>query len=99
MGGLSRHLPQASERAELAGLLALLYISGLEALREAHGLSDLGAALTFAAEEIATELRQTDQLGYLDGSDFALALAVAETEGAAVTIDRISANMSATPLL
>lgn len=98
MAGLNRLL-QASERADLPGSLALLHIAGLEKLREEHGLGAQAAALQFAAEEIATELRQTDLLGYLDGSDFALALAVAETDGAALKIDRIAANLSATPFL
>ena len=97
MGGLTRLL-QASERADLPGSLALLHIAGLGALREAHGLAFQSAALTFVAEEIAAELRQTDLLGYLDGSDFVLALAVAETDGAAAKIDRIIATLSATPV-
>src|SRR5579871_238848 len=79
MGALSRLL-QTSERAELPGSLALLHVSGLESLREAHGLAAADAALSFVADEIMTELRQTDLLGYLDGSDFAVALAVAEAD-------------------
>jgi diguanylate cyclase (GGDEF)-like protein len=98
MGALTRLL-QTSERAELPGSLALLHVSGLESLREAHGLVAAEAALTFVADEIMTELRQTDLLGYLDGSDFAVALAVAEAEGASAKIDRIVTTLSATPFL
>ncbi len=98
VAGLSRLL-QASERAELPGTLALLHIVGLEKLRQTYGLAAQATALTFVAEEIATELRQTDLLGYLDGSDFAVALAVAETDGAKAKIERITANLSATPFL
>lgn len=98
MGALSRLL-QTSERAELPGSLAVLHISGLEALREAHGLVAAEAALSFAADEIMTELRQTDLLGYLDGSDFAIALAVAEPDGAKEKIGRIVTTLCATPFL
>lgn len=98
MGGLSRLL-QTSERAELPGSLAILHLSGLEAIRETHGLAAAEAALAFVAEEIMAELRQTDLLGYLDGSDFGVALAVAEADGASVKIDRIVTTLSATPFL
>ena len=97
-GALTRLL-QTSERAELPGSLALLHVSGIETLREAHGLAASEAALTFVADEIMTELRQTDLLGYLDSSDFAIALAVAEPEGAQAKIDRIVATLSVTPFL
>jgi diguanylate cyclase (GGDEF)-like protein len=95
---LSRLL-QTSERVDLPGTLALVHVSGLEALREAHGLAAAEAALAFVAAEILTELRQTDLLGYLDGSDFGIALAVAEAEGARAKIDRIVTTLSATPFL
>jgi PleD family two-component response regulator len=96
--GLSRLL-QTSERAELPGSLALLHVSGIEAIRETHGLAAAEAALIFVTGEIMTELRQTDLLGYLDSSDFGVALAVAEPEGARDKIDRIVATLSATPFL
>jgi len=98
MGALTRLL-QTSERAELPGSLAVLHVSGLEGLRERHGLGAAEAALAFVAGEIMAELRQTDLLGYLDCSDFALALAVAEPDGAKAKIDRIVATLSATPVL
>lgn len=98
MGALSRLL-QASERAELPGTLAILHVAGIEAVREAHGLAAASAALTFVAEEIMTELRQTDLLGYLDSSDFAIALAVAEPDGAKAKLDRIVSNLAATSFL
>jgi len=98
MGALGRLL-QASERAELPGTLALLHVAGIEAVREAHGLAAASAALTFVAEEIMTELRQTDLLGYLDSSDFCIALAVAEPEGAKAKIDRIAGTLAATSFL
>ena len=98
MGALSRLL-QASERAELPGTLAILHVAGIEAVREAHGLAAASAALTFIAEEITTELRQTDLLGYLDSSDFAIALAVAEPDGAKAKLDRIVTTLAATSFL
>lgn len=98
MSALSRLL-QASERAELPGTLAVLHVAGIESVRQKHGLAAASAALTFVAEEIMTELRQTDLLGYLDSSDFAIALAVAEPEGAKAKIDRIGATLAATSFL
>ena len=98
MGGLTRLL-QTSERAELPGTLAVLHVAGVEAVREAHGLAAASAVLEFVAQEITTELRQTDLLGYLDSSDFGIALAVAEPDGAKAKIDRIAAALSATPFL
>jgi diguanylate cyclase (GGDEF)-like protein len=98
MAALTR-LVQTSERAELPGSLALLHVAGIEAVRERHGLVAASAALTFAAEEVMTELRQTDLLGYLDSSDFAIALAVAEPDGAKAKIDRIAATLAATAFL
>lgn len=98
MGALTRLL-QTSERAELPGSLAVLHVSGIEAVREAHGLPAASAALDFVAGEITTELRQTDLLGYLDSSDFGIALAVAEADGAKAKIDRIAMTLSATPFL
>jgi len=98
MSALARLL-QTSERAELPGSLALLHVSGVEGLRENLGLGAAEAALSFVAEEVMAELRQTDLLGYLDSSDFAIALAVAEADGAKAKIDRIVATLSATPFL
>lgn len=98
MAALTRLL-QTSERAELPGSLAVLHVAGIEAVREAHGLPTAAAALDFVAGEITAELRQTDLLGYLDSSDFAIALAVAEADGAKAKIDRIAATLSATPFL
>jgi len=98
MAALTRLL-QASERAELPGTLAILHVSGIEAVRQTHGLAAALAALTFVAEEVMTELRQTDLLGYLDSSDFAIALAVAEPDGARAKIDRIAATLAATSFL
>jgi len=98
MSALTRLL-QTSERAELPGSLALLHVAGVEAVREEHGLAAAAAALEFVAQEITAELRQTDLLGYLDSSDFAIALAVAEPDGAKAKIDRIAATLGVTPLL
>jgi GGDEF domain-containing protein len=98
MGALARLL-QASERAELPGTLALVHVAGIEAVRQTHGLAAASAALAFVAEEIMTELRQTDLLGYLDSSDFAIALAVAEPDGAKLKIDRIVTTLAATSFL
>jgi GGDEF domain-containing protein len=88
-------LPALNRRAFMGALSRLLQASE----REEHGLAAGSAALTFVAEEIMTELRQTDLLGYLDSSDFAIALAVAEPDGAKAKLDRIVTTLAATSFL
>jgi diguanylate cyclase (GGDEF)-like protein len=97
MAGLNRIL-EASERAELPGSLAYLHIGGIEFLRRTQGLLAGDAALAFVAASITNELRQTDLLAYLDGSDFAVALAVASDNGAEAKISLIVESLRATPL-
>lgn len=92
-------LLEASERAELPGSLAYIHIEGIETLRRRHGLLAGDSALAYVANAIQIELRQTDLLTYLDSSDFAVVLAVAEEEGAEAKIGRIAAAIKAAPLM
>ena len=96
--GLGRVL-EASERGDLPGTLAFLHVEGIEAIRRAHGLRAGDAALAFVAVAIQNELRQTDLIGYLDSSDFAVALVVADAEGAAEKLARIVSAITAVPHL
>lgn len=75
-------LMEQSERAGLPGTVVLLHVGGIELLRSVHGLEAGDAALLHVAELLKGALRQTDLVGYLDNGDFALALALAEDEGA-----------------
>jgi diguanylate cyclase (GGDEF)-like protein len=98
MAGLGRVL-EASARGDLPGTLAFLHVDGIEAIRRTHGLLAGDAALAFVAVAIQNELRQTDLLSYLDSSDFAIALVVADNDGASAKLDRIVAAIQAAPLL
>ena len=98
LAGLGRVL-DASERSDLPGTLAFLHVDGIEAIRRTHGLLAGDAALAFIAVAIQNELRQTDLLAYLDSSDFAVALVVADADGASAKIDRIVAAIEAAPLM
>ncbi len=83
-----------SEREALPGSLIYLHLGGIERLRVVEGLAASDAVLVQVAEEIRSELRQTDLLGYLDGCDFAVALAVAEDGGAAEKAENIAAKLA-----
>ena len=92
-------LLEVSERADLPGSLATLHISGIEELRQAHGLAAGDAALLHVARHILSDLRQTDLVGYLDGSDFAVALAVATEDGAEAKIRQITGQLAQQPFV
>jgi GGDEF domain-containing protein len=72
----------ASQRAEVSGSLLYLHIGGIERLRLKCGLAAADAALSALASILRQEFRQTDLIGYLDGGDFAIALALAEPQAA-----------------
>jgi len=96
--GLTRVL-DASARADLPGNLAFLHVEGIEVLRGAHGLAAGDAALVFVATAIQDELRESDLFAYLDGSDFAIALTVAESEGVAKKLGRLISVVTNSPLM
>lgn len=80
---LTRLLAQA-ERSGLPGVLVYLHIGGVEALREAHGAEAAEAALARAIEIVRLETQPADAVGYLEGGDFAVALAmIGQAEGQA----------------
>jgi diguanylate cyclase (GGDEF)-like protein len=83
-----------SERAQMPGSLLYLHVGGIERLRVVHGLAASDAALVAIADTIRADLRQTDLVGYLDGGDFAVALAVTEGEGAEDKAHRIVVRLS-----
>jgi diguanylate cyclase (GGDEF)-like protein len=89
----------ASERAGVPGSLVYLHFGGIERLREIHGLAAADGALIHVTSLIRAELRQTDLIGYLDGSDFAVALAVAEADGADEKAQHIAARVAERPFV
>jgi diguanylate cyclase (GGDEF)-like protein len=98
MAGLTRMLEHA-ERAELPVNVGLLHVEGIEAIRGSHGLQAGDAALAFVATAVQNELQQGDLIAYLDGSDFAVALALSEPDAAAASIGRIVGTVKGAPLM
>ncbi len=94
--GLTR-LVDTSERASLPGSLVYVHLAGIETLRAKHGLAASDGALNHAAQLIGSHLRQTDLVGYLDGGDFAVGLALAEAEAAEEKARKIAALLLQTP--
>jgi len=90
---------EQSERAALPGTLVLLHVGGIDLLRQVHGLEAGDAALLHVADQLKTQLRQIDLLGYLDNGDFAVALALAEDEGAEDKARSLAANLTAEPFV
>jgi GGDEF domain-containing protein len=89
----------ASEEAGLPGSLLYLHIGGVERLRALHGISASDAALFQAAQTIRAECRQTDLVGYLDGGDFAIALALAEPAAAEEKVKTLIAHLAEQPVI
>lgn len=88
----------ASEQAEITGSLLYLHIGGIERLRVLHGLAASDAALLHAVRVMRGELRQTDLIGYLDGGDFAIALALADPAAAEDKARALIAHLVAEPV-
>ncbi len=90
---------EASEREDLPGSVALLHLAGTERLRLQHGIAARDAALSHAVDIIKGELRQTDLLAYVDGGDFAIALVVAEDDGAVQKMRDIADRLAHEPFI
>lgn len=84
----------ASERMGGTGAFLYLHVGGIERLRVSRGLAAADAVLTQVAEALRAELRATDLIGYLDGGDFGIALALAEADGAAEKARELAARLS-----
>jgi diguanylate cyclase (GGDEF)-like protein len=89
----------ASEQAEVPGSLLYLHVGGIERLRVLHGLAASDAALTHVAQLMRSEFRQTDLIGYLDGGDFAVALALAEPAAAMEKARSLAEHLAEQPLV
>lgn len=59
-------------RSGADGVVAVLHVAGIEALRRIHGLAAGEGALRHAAAMILGQLRRTDLVALLGGSDFAV---------------------------
>lgn len=88
----------ATEQAEISGSLLYIHVGGIEKLRDRHGLAASDAALLQVAQVMRGELRQTDLLAYLDGGDFAVALALAAPQAAADKARALADLLAALPV-
>ncbi|MTJ80196.1 MAG: diguanylate cyclase [Telmatospirillum sp.] len=72
----------AMEETGLGGAVLYLHLDGVEELRSRRGLAASDAFLTNAANLLRREFRQTDLIGYFDGGDFGVVLALADPTAA-----------------
>jgi len=89
----------ASESAGVSGSLLYLHVGEVERLHMLYGLAVSDAALLHVAQIIRAECRQTDLIGYLDGGDFAIALAVAEPAAAEEKARALVAHLGEQPMI
>jgi len=87
------------ERSGLPGTLIHLHLAGTEALREAHGTEAAEAALAKAIETIRGETEPADAVGYLEGGNFALALALVGEAEARSRAQHVAQRITAMPFL
>lgn len=81
------------------GVVALVQVAGIEALRQLHGLAAGEGALRHVCAHILGAVRSTDLVGCLGGSDFALLLAGADRSHARAKLDEIVEHMKAPPFI
>src|SRR5262249_27428560 len=92
---LTKLMAQA-ERSGLPGTVLHFHIVGIEALRDAQGPDAAEAALAKAIEILRSVADPADALGYLEGGNFAMALALiseAEAQGRAQHLAQRLATM------
>lgn len=79
------------------GVVALIQVAGVEALRQLHGLAAGEGALRHICANIIGALRNTDVVGCLGGSDFAVLLPGADLAHARLKLDEILTHMADPP--
>jgi GGDEF domain-containing protein len=81
------------------GVVALIQVAGIEALRQLHGLAAGEGALRHICATVIGALRTTDVVGCLGGSDFAILLPGADFPQARTKLDEIIAHMTDPPYM
>lgn len=79
------------------GVVALLQVAGVEALRQLHGLAAGEGALRHICANVIGALRTTDMVGCLGGSDFAILLPGSDYGHARDKLDEIVGHMAELP--
>jgi GGDEF domain-containing protein len=75
------------------GVVCLIQVAGIEALRQLHGLAAGEGALRHVCANIIGALRNSDLVGCLGGSDFAVLLPGTARDGARAKMDEIVGHM------
>lgn len=79
------------------GVVALLQVNGVEALRQLHGLAAGEGALRHICANIIGAVRASDVVGCLGGANFAILLPDTDSEHARRKLDEILARMADPP--
>jgi len=88
-----------SERSGLPGTIIHLHLGGIEALREAQGPEAAEAALAKTIEVLRGETEPADAIGYLEGGNFALALALVGEPEAQARAQHLAQRVATMPFL
>jgi len=88
-----------SERSGLPGTLIHLHLAGIETLREAQGPEAAEAALAKAIEILRGETEPADAIGYLEGGNFAIALALVGESEAQARAQHLAQRVTTMPFL
>jgi GGDEF domain-containing protein len=89
----------ASQDSGLPGSVLYLHVGGIDRLRESQGLAAADAALMAIATLMRGEFRQTDLIGYLDGGDFGVVLALADADAAREKAVAVARHVGETDLV
>lgn len=87
------------ERTGVSGALVYLHLGGIEVLRDQYGIAASDAALIKAHEILSGQIEQGDAIGYLDGGDFAIALAVVTEAEATQRAQRMAERLVESPFI
>ncbi len=94
---LMRELESFLTGGEAHGTLAIVQVAGVEALRQLHGLAAGEGAMRHVCANVVGALRNTDMVGCLGGSDFAILLPGADAAHARGKLDEICARTKSPP--
>ena len=87
------------ERAGMPGMLIHLHLAGIESLRGTLGPEAAEGALAAAIEIIKGESEPADAIGYLEGGNFAIALALVDEPAAQSRAQHLAGRIAAMPFL
>jgi GGDEF domain-containing protein len=93
-----RELDVFLDDPDCCGALALIAVGGIERLRRAHGLAAYDGAMRHSCATILGNLRTSDMVGCLGGSDFAV-LMVADESGAGDKLSEIRRRVNDPPFV